>query len=84
LLTLARYRLRETEQGLTAQGAGWLCAEDFAHDPTTSPTRINLDVFRIRRQFASAGVIGASRIVERRRLTKQLRIGTEHITIMRT
>jgi hypothetical protein len=76
LLTLARRRLEDTAGGLADTASGWIYQEDLAHDPTMAPPQLNIDVFRIRRQFAAAGVIDAANIIERRPRTRQLRIGT--------
>jgi hypothetical protein len=46
-----------------------------------APPQLNIDVFRIRKQFSLLGVIDAASIVERRPGTHQLRIGTGAITI---
>jgi hypothetical protein len=49
-----------------------------------APPQLNIDVFRIRRHFAAAGIAGAAGIVERRPRTQQLRIGTPHLEIVVT
>jgi hypothetical protein len=46
-----------------------------------APPQLNIEVFRIRRQFAAAGVVDAANIVERRPRTRQLRIGTGRVSI---
>jgi hypothetical protein len=45
--------------------------------------QLNLDVFRIRKQFALAGVRDAPSIIERRSGTGQLRIGVQRLSIER-
>jgi hypothetical protein len=79
LLTLARRRLRESTQGLPDTSCGWIDQEDLAHDPSMAPPQLNIDVFRIREQFAKAGVVDAAGIVERR--PGQLRFGTSRVSI---
>jgi hypothetical protein len=79
LLTLARRRLEEGSQGLPESSCGWIDQEELAHDPSMAPPQLNIDVFRIREQFAKAGVIDAARIIERR--SGQLRVGTDRISI---
>jgi hypothetical protein len=44
--------------------------------------QLNVDVFRIRKQFADKGVLDAATLVERR--PRQLRIGTGRISIERS
>ncbi len=79
LLTLARRRLEEGAQGLPETSCGWIDQEELAHDPSMAPPQLNIDVFRIREQFAKAGVIDAAGIIERR--SGQLRVGTSRISI---
>ena len=81
LLTLARRRLGDAGAGLPETTCGWLYQEDLAHDPTMAPPQLNIDVFRIRKQFAGAGVVDAANIIERRPRTRQLRIGTGLLAI---
>jgi hypothetical protein len=83
LLTLARRRLEDAAQGTPEASCGWLYQEDLAHDPSMAPPQLNIDVFRIRKQFAAVGVVDAANIVERRPRTRQLRIGTGHISVAR-
>jgi hypothetical protein len=81
LLTLARRRLEDATEGIAETTCGWIYQEDLAHDPTMAPPQLNIDVFRIRKQFAALGVVDAANIVERRPRTRQLRIGTGYISI---
>jgi hypothetical protein len=82
LLTLARRRLDDARDGLPEAACGWMGQDESPHDPSMAPLQLNLDVFRIRRQFASAGVVDAANIIERRPLTKQLRIGTSKLSVV--
>jgi hypothetical protein len=81
LLTLARRRLEDASAGVPETTCGWIYLDDLAHDPTMSGGQLNIDVFRIRRQFAALGVVDAGHIVERRPRTRQIRIGTGRISI---
>jgi hypothetical protein len=82
LLTLARQRIRDAQAGLPEASCGWIDREDVAHDPRMASPQLNVDVFRIRRQFADKGVVDAATLVERR--PRQLRIGTGRISIERS
>jgi hypothetical protein len=82
LLTLARRRLADRVAGLPEPACGWVYVEDWARDPSLAPPKLNIDILRIRRQFAFGGVLDAARIIERRRSTRQLRIGTGRIAIV--
>jgi hypothetical protein len=82
LLTLARRRLADAAEGTADTSCGWIYQEDLAHDPAMVPPQLNIDVFRIRRHFAAAGVLDAANIIERRPRTHQLRIGTGRLSIV--
>jgi hypothetical protein len=81
LLTLARRRVEDAREGASEANCGWICQSDFPHDPIMAAPQLNLDVYRLRKQFAAAGVIDAHSIIERRPLTRELRIGTDRISI---
>lgn len=81
LLTLARRRMADAAEGLPDAACGWTYQDELAHDPTMAPPQLNVDVFRIRRQFAAAGIVDASNVVERRPGTRQLRIGTGLLSV---
>jgi len=81
LVTLARLRLKEKKEGLPEPSCGWQDQDDLARDPSMAPPQLNLAVFRIRDQFARIGVIDAAAIVERRPRQRQLRIGTDRISV---
>ena len=81
LLTLARRRLEDARDGVPETSCGWLEPEDLSHDPRMTAPLLNVDVFRIRRQFADKGVVDAASIIERR--PRQLRIGSGKVAIIR-
>jgi hypothetical protein len=83
LLLLARQRLADAEADpkIAESACGWVDQETFIEAIKSSPDRLSIDVFRIRRQFAGLGITDAAKIVERRPSTKQLRIGVGALTI---
>lgn len=83
LLTLARCRLEDTANGLAETSCGWMYQEDLTGGVDAGPLALNLDVYRIRQQFGALGVADAANIIERRPRTRQLRIGTPHLAIVR-
>jgi hypothetical protein len=83
LLTLARRRIQDVARGLPDPSCGWVDLDELAHDPTMAPPLLNLDVFRIREQFAAAGVVDAAAVIERRPRARQLRIGTGQLSVLR-
>jgi len=75
LLTLARVRLENAKSGEATATAGWIDQEALLKLLHFSPERLNLDIFRARRQFGAAGFMPGAGIVERRPATKEIRIG---------
>jgi len=89
LLTLARSRLEDRKTRLAADGApppesseGWVYQDELADQLGIDETHLNVAVFRCRRQLAEAGITGAASIVERRRPTRELRLGVSRIEIV--
>jgi len=89
LLTLARGRLEDRKARLAADGApppesseGWIYQDELADQLGIDETHLNVAVFRCRRQLAEAGITGAAGIVERRRPTRELRLGVSRIEIV--
>ena len=82
LLTLARRRLADATDRHSDANCGWVYQEELEHDPAMAPPKLNMDIFRIRRQFVGCHVVDAARIVERRPQTRQLRLGTGQIAIV--
>lgn len=83
LLTLARKRTKDRAAGLPETSCGWIDAEHLHLDADAAIGRVNVDVFRIRRQFEASGVIDGHHIVERRWRSHKLRIGIDRFAIRR-
>jgi FHA domain-containing protein len=81
LLTLARRRIDDAKEGFPDTSCGWIDVDELARDPSMAPPRLNIDVFRIRKQFERAGLLDAPKIIERRPRPRQLRIGTRSLSI---
>jgi hypothetical protein len=90
LLSLARSRLADrkpraaaAERGSPPESSeGWVYQDDLARELAIDETHLNVAVFRCRRQLAEAGIVGAASIVERRRPTRELRLGVARIEIV--
>lgn len=84
MLTLARLRLHDAHQGTAQEGEhGWISAKQLARDLRIDENKLNVDIFRMRKQLARAGIIGAQRIIQRQRGTKKLRIGVDRLEVHR-
>jgi len=91
LLMLARSRL-EDRRARTApidrgdqqpeSSEGWVYQDELANKLTIDETHLNVAVFRCRRQLAEAGIVGAASIIERRRPTREVRLGVSRIEIV--
>jgi pSer/pThr/pTyr-binding forkhead associated (FHA) protein len=81
LLIMARLRVRDRERGEPPAAAGWTAQTELLRLLQVTPERLNLDIFRARRQFGAEGFIPAAGIVERRPTARELRIGVSEVTI---
>ncbi len=90
LLTLARSRLadrkaREAPDRSAAppeSSEGWVYQDELATQLAMDETHLNVAVFRCRRQLAEAGIVGAASIIERRRPTREIRLGVSRVEIV--
>ena len=88
LLSLARSRLEDrqghasTPDGLPESAEGWVYQDELAEKLAIDETHLNVAVFRCRRQLAEAGIVDAANIIERRRPTREVRLGVARIEIV--
>src|SRR5690606_1359611 len=75
LLLLARARCDEAARIGDGPETGWLYSDELAQMLAMSAEYLNVLVYRARTSFAAEGIVDASKIVERRPSTSQLRIG---------
>lgn len=75
LLALARAREEDARQGASEAERGWVYQDDLCRMVGVEATLLNLHLFRAREQLASAGLGFAARLIERRRLSRQVRLG---------
>ena len=83
LLTLARVLLRDREAGAPASAQGWVYQDDLSQMLDMDEKHVNVAVFRCRQQLGAVGVLDAAAIVERRKPTRQIRLGVDRIEIVR-
>ena len=84
LLTLARMRLADHEQGHPATECGWVHRDDLAKMLAIDPTLANLWIHRARKQLSALGVRDSARVVERRAGGAQVRLGVDRIVVVKT
>ncbi len=84
LLHLARQRLADADQpAIPREEQGWIAQDDLVHGLRTSFAALYQHIHRARRELAALGVEDAPRLVERRRLAGQIRIGLDRIHVRR-
>ncbi|MBK9756278.1 MAG: PAS domain S-box protein [Nannocystis sp.] len=79
LLLLARIRL--ASRALPPDEQGWVHQEVLLNQMRTDTSRLYIDIYRVRRQLAAAGVRDAGNIIERRPGTRRLRLGVARLEI---
>lgn len=63
---------------------GWVYADDLCTWlDLESLERVNVDVYRIRKHLIRSGVPNGASVVQRRRGTRQLRVGTPNVSLIR-
>jgi hypothetical protein len=80
-LFLARKRIADASAGHPAGSCGWVEKDEALRALSMLPTQLNLDIFRIRQQFAELEVTESSQIVQRRHTTREMRIGVERLEV---
>jgi hypothetical protein len=80
LLTLARARL--SDRDLPPLDQGWLDRWQLCKMLAVDMNRLNVDVYRARRQLGKLGVHGAAGLIARRPSTGQIRLGTGRIEVL--
>lgn len=82
LLTLARRRLGDALlAGLGEEARGWVDVDELCRMLLIDENRLNVEIFRIRRELVSLGIRNAAAIVERRRGSRKLRIGASRLSV---
>lgn len=83
LLTLARRRLDDDRKSCAETEAGWVHIETLARALRTDVEKLNVDIFRARKQLLEAGVLDAHDLIERRPDTRAVRLGVSRVQIRR-
>lgn len=82
LLTLARERLSDRLGGLNASEQGWVYTNDLTKKLGTNSNQLYVSLHRARKELEDLGLFDATHIVERRALTRQVRLGVADVTVM--
>jgi len=81
LLTLARARLADTEASDAERG--WVHRDELCRMLATDLSKLNVDVFRARKQLGALGIHGAAEIIARRPDTGQIRLGIDRVEVVK-
>lgn len=82
LLVLARARLRDQgDAALPELARGWVAVVELCRMLAVDEDRLNVDIYRIRRDLGALGLHNPAAVIERQR--GQLRLGTSRIDVTR-
>ena len=81
LLELARRRVTDRGANVPEPACGWTYHDELSRALRMEEQKVNLEVFRLRQQFAKLNLREPMRIIERRPRTRQLRIGAAALRI---
>jgi hypothetical protein len=82
LLLLARARVADARAGVQSEDAGWVYVEELAKQLTTDAMKLNVDICRARKLIDElAWFANPEELIQRRKTSKQLRLGCGHIDI---
>ncbi len=79
LVTLARLRLKDTESAVAERG--WVHREELCRMLAVDNNKLNVDIFRARKQLAGMGVLGAAGLIERR-ASGHVRMGVSRTEVL--
>lgn len=83
LLTLARARLQDAQNGVAPEDQGWIYAAELASMLRYTGDRLNIEIFRARMQLAKLGFADSAQLIARRISSRQLRIGVARLHVSR-
>jgi hypothetical protein len=81
LLRLAQHRLADLQRAVPDASAGWAYEDDIVRELGIPSLQIHVDVFRLRKEIASLGILDPADVVERRPRAGQLRLGVRTFEI---
>jgi len=81
LLLLIESRLAAKVQGVPDEEAGWMTLDEATRSAGVGINKLNLDIFRLRREFEGLGLRDPRQLVERREARREIRVGTGKVTV---
>jgi hypothetical protein len=83
LLLLARKRRQDEDAGDAETSCGWTYKDDLLRALQITVNQLNVDIFRIRKQFEGLELASAAQVIEWRPRTRELRLGVARPSIER-
>ena len=82
MLLLARMRLEDrSKDGLPLLEQGWRSVHQLCEMLAVEESRLNVDIYRIRRDIAKFGLLNSKDVIERQRSRRLVRLGIENVSI---
>lgn len=81
LLLLVEARLSGIQRGISEDEAGWMTLDEATRSAAVGINKLNLDIFRLRREFEGLGLRDPRQLVERRDTRREIRVGTGKLTV---
>lgn len=81
LLLLVEARLAGKQQGVPDEEAGWMTLDEATRSAAVGINKLNLDIFRLRREFEGLGLRDPRQLVERREARREIRVGTGKLSV---
>lgn len=81
LLLLVEARLAAQQHGSPDEEAGWMTLDEAIRSAAVGINKLNLDIFRLRREFEGLGLRDPRQLVERRDTRREIRVGTGKLSI---
>jgi hypothetical protein len=83
LLTLARQRTADADEGLPVSERGWLTMQQLEKMLRASANQVYVSLHRLRKEFAQFDVADAGEVIEKRATTRQVRMGIANLKVSR-
>lgn len=81
LLLLVEARIASQQQGSSEEEAGWMTLDEATRSAAVGINKLNLDIFRLRREFEGLGLRDPRQLIERREARREIRVGTGKLTV---
>jgi pSer/pThr/pTyr-binding forkhead associated (FHA) protein len=81
LLLLVEARMSAQQRALPDDEAGWMTLDEATRSAGVGINKLNLDIFRLRREFEGLGLRDPRQLVERRETRREIRVGTGRLSV---